>query len=69
MKGNDGKNCETVPNRCVGDPCVNGGSCDDKGSSMSCRCKEGYTGIGCQFEYDACKAGACQNGATCIDNG
>ena len=74
-KGTDGKKCENAPNRCIGDPCINGGVCDDRGSTMRCNCTtdfEGtseFTGVGCQFEFDACALGACQNGATCLDEG
>ena len=68
-KGTDGKNCETSPERCVGEPCMNGAQCQDFGSGLNCSCPAAYTGIGCQFEYDACAENACQNGATCIDEG
>ena len=27
--GTDGKRCETSPQRCIGDPCINGGACKD----------------------------------------
>ena len=69
IKGTDGKSCENAPNRCVGDPCINGGICHDVGSNITCFCKPEFTGIGCQYEYDACAEGACKNGATCIDEG
>jgi hypothetical protein len=67
--GTDGKHCETAPERCIGNPCMHGGQCQDFGSGLNCSCPDDYTGIGCQYEYDACAAGACRNGATCIDNG
>jgi len=67
--GTDGKHCETAPERCIGNPCMHGGRCQDFGSGLNCSCPDDYTGIGCQYEYDACAAGACRNGATCIDNG
>lgn len=67
--GTDGKQCETAPERCIGNPCMHHGRCQDFGSGLNCTCPDDYTGIGCQYEYDACQAGACKNGATCIDDG
>lgn len=67
--GTDGKQCETAPERCIGNPCMHNGRCQDFGSGLNCTCPDDYTGIGCQYEYDACQAGACKNGATCIDEG
>lgn len=67
--GTDGKQCETAPERCIGNPCMHRGRCQDFGSGLNCTCPDDYTGIGCQYEYDACQAGACKNGATCIDDG
>lgn len=67
--GTDGKQCETAPERCIGNPCMHGGRCQDFGSGLNCTCPSDYVGIGCQYEFDACEANACQNGATCIDNG
>jgi len=67
--GTDGKQCETAPERCIGNPCMHGGHCQDFGSGLNCSCPDDYAGIGCQYEYDACAAVACRNGATCIDNG
>ena len=67
--GTDGKQCETAPERCIGNPCMHNGRCQDFGSGLNCTCPDDYTGIGCQYEYDACQAGACKNGATCVDEG
>lgn len=67
--GTDGKQCETAPNRCIGDPCQNKGVCSDFGSGLNCSCPVDYIGVGCQYEFDACAEGVCQNGATCVDNG
>lgn len=67
--GTDGKQCETAPERCIGNPCMHNGRCQDFGSGLNCTCPDDYTGIGCQYEYDACQAGACKNGASCLDNG
>lgn len=67
--GTDGKQCETAPERCIGDPCMHGGKCQDFGSGLNCSCPSGFTGVGCQYEYDTCAAQGCLNGATCVDAG
>jgi len=67
--GTDGKQCETAPERCIGNPCMHDGKCQDFGSGLNCSCSRDFTGIGCQYEFDACQADVCQNGATCMDNG
>lgn len=66
--GTDGKQCETAPERCIGNPCMHGGKCQDFGSGLNCSCTDGFSGIGCQYEYDACQANACKNGATCSND-
>lgn len=64
--GVNGKNCEIAPNRCIGEPCHNGGICGDFGSHQKCMCPKGYTGEGCQYKIDPCRSNLCKNGATCI---
>lgn len=61
--------CQVAPERCVGNPCMNGAQCQDFGSGLNCTCSADYTGVGCQYEFDACEEGLCQNGATCYDHG
>ena len=39
--GVHGKNCEVAPNRCIGEPCHNGGVCGDFGSRLECTCPKG----------------------------
>lgn len=81
-EGVSGKNCENAPNRCIGEPCINGGNlclwvagifdqhslgvCGDFGSRMECNCPKGFVGEGCQYELDACHSNVCKNGASCV---
>jgi len=67
-EGVSGKNCELAPNRCLGEPCHNGGVCGDFGSRSDCQCPKGYSGNGCQFRFDGCHEGLCKNGGTCVNN-
>ena len=32
---------------CLSSPCDNGGTCTDHGSTISCLCPPGYTGVNC----------------------
>ncbi|VDK58705.1 unnamed protein product [Cylicostephanus goldi] len=41
-----GKDCEIAPNRCIGEPCLNGGVCGDFGSRQECSCPKKFTGTG-----------------------
>ncbi|KAK6045606.1 EGF-like domain protein, partial [Cooperia oncophora] len=67
-----GKNCEIAPNRCLGEPCLNGGVCGDFGSRQECSCPKkftgaGFTGVHCETNIDDCARSPCPLGATCID--
>lgn len=39
----------------------------ENGSTYSCYCIDGYTGVQCQTNWDECWSSPCQNGAVCID--
>ncbi|XP_065053308.1 neurogenic locus notch homolog protein 1-like [Rhopilema esculentum] len=49
-------------NRCISNPCQNGGRCRHFGGSI-CDCKPGYNGTFC--ENDPCLSNSCQNGGYC----
>ncbi|KAK7148029.1 hypothetical protein R3I93_012363 [Phoxinus phoxinus] len=69
-EGFKGKNCETVVDACVSEPCRNGGTCRAAGEEeegYSCSCAAGFEGPACDTDTDECKDNDCQNGATCID--
>ena len=34
---------------CVGDPCENGGTCQDGANSYTCECADGFEGDNCQI--------------------
>jgi hypothetical protein len=51
--GFTGTNCQTLSDNCAGNPCQNGGSCNNGASGYTCSCTPGYTGTNCQ----ACSAG------------
>ncbi|KAJ3603510.1 hypothetical protein NHX12_028255 [Muraenolepis orangiensis] len=52
---------------CVENICLNGGSCFKIGSSISCSCTLGYTGVRCETDIDECQSNPCHNGGTCVD--
>ena len=64
--GNDVTQCDT--SFCIGNPCLNGGSCIERGSSFVCVCTADYTGPLCGSLIDPCVEGAliCTTGATCV---
>lgn len=53
---------------CSGNPCLNGGSCMERGSSFVCVCASFYTGPLCGSLIDPCVEGAsvCSTGSTCV---
>ena len=55
---------------CAGDPCLNGGSCIERGSSFVCVCNAIYTGPLCGALINPCIEGAsiCAAGSTCVPN-
>ncbi|XP_006875291.1 PREDICTED: sushi, nidogen and EGF-like domain-containing protein 1 [Chrysochloris asiatica] len=52
---------------CRSQPCLHGGSCQDRVSGYVCLCSAGYKGARCEQETDECAAGPCQNGGSCQD--
>lgn len=47
--------------------CVNSVSCTDKGQSVECVCKAGFTGYNCAVNINDCLSHPCKNGGTCRD--
>lgn len=64
--GFDVTQCDT--SFCAGNPCFNGGSCIERGSTFVCVCAADYTGALCGSLVDPCVEGAlvCSAGATCV---
>ncbi|CAL8250629.1 unnamed protein product [Boreogadus saida] len=52
---------------CVNNICLNGGSCFKTGSTISCSCPPGYSGVRCETDIDECQSNPCRNGGTCVD--
>uniref|UniRef100_A0AC35U7X4 Sushi, von Willebrand factor type A, EGF and pentraxin domain-containing protein 1 n=1 Tax=Rhabditophanes sp. KR3021 TaxID=114890 RepID=A0AC35U7X4_9BILA len=65
-EGITGKNCEMLPNKCLGEPCLNEGVCVNFGNHSECNCLPGFTGSGCQYKIDSCINNICKNNASCI---
>lgn len=47
---------------CDSTPCKNGGSCWQQGSSFTCQCASGWTGIYCDVPSVSCEVAAQQQG-------
>ncbi|XP_076002100.1 delta-like protein C [Genypterus blacodes] len=63
--GFSGKNCEIETNECDGNPCKNGGSCNDLENDYSCACPQGFYGKNCEISAMTCADKPCFNGGTC----
>ena len=63
-----GKNCETIEDICVSDPCSNGASCVlDYGVipvKFVCDCLPGFRGVSCEVDINECYSNPCQSGST-----
>ncbi|XP_028410753.1 uncharacterized protein LOC114533436 isoform X5 [Dendronephthya gigantea] len=58
------RQCSTA---CASDPCFNGGTCTNNGSSFFCSCPVGYTGYRCEIRITPCSSAPCLNGGLCRD--
>uniref|UniRef100_A0A8C7WHN7 Neurogenic locus notch homolog protein 1 n=1 Tax=Oncorhynchus mykiss TaxID=8022 RepID=A0A8C7WHN7_ONCMY len=64
---------------CDSSPCKNGGSCWQQGSSYTCQCQTGWTGLYCDVPSVSCEVAAkqqgvevahlCRNSGQCLDAG
>ncbi|XP_074254833.1 sushi, nidogen and EGF-like domain-containing protein 1 isoform X2 [Saimiri boliviensis] len=50
---------------CRSQPCLHGGSCQDRVAGYRCLCSAGYDGAHCELERDECRAQPCRNGGSC----
>lgn len=64
--GFTGDSCQLTTDECAGQPCQNGGTCNDLSIAYNCTCVPGYTGLNCQVNPDNC---ACNPVGTknCLD--
>ena len=69
--GYDGKNCSTMINFCLANPCHNGGLCFNKPQGYYCQClTEGYSGLNCEQRISVqCLRNKCQHGSVCEPSG
>nr|XP_031308460.1 sushi, nidogen and EGF-like domain-containing protein 1 isoform X5 [Camelus dromedarius] len=52
---------------CRSQPCLHGGSCQDRVAGYLCVCSPGHEGAHCELETDKCRAQPCRNGGSCRD--
>ena len=66
-QGYTGTRCEELVDLCSSQPCQQGGTCVQEGTSFSCQCPAGFTGSLCDLEINECDSSPCQNGGSCTD--
>ncbi|XP_045459283.1 protein eyes shut-like [Melitaea cinxia] len=49
---------------CLSSPCLNGGTCSDRGDSFACSCANGWMGDHCN--QSVCEHNPCQSGGSCV---
>ncbi|KAM5327344.1 sushi, nidogen and EGF-like domain-containing protein 1 isoform 1-T13 [Glossophaga mutica] len=54
---------------CQSQPCLHGGSCQDRVAGYLCVCGPGHEGARCELEVDACDSSPCQHGGRCENGG
>lgn len=67
--GFTGQRCEININECAGNPCLNGGNCQDRINDYTCDCPAGYGGRNCDRILDECTVRPCLNGGVCMGGG
>ena len=58
-----------LPGACGAYPCLNGGTCEDRGSSFYCRCQSRFKGTYCETDSDPCASSPCLNNGRCSNVG
>ena len=61
--------CEKDIDECLGEPCKNGGKCENSDGSYSSECLEGWEGEFCEKDIDDCQTNPCEHDGKCTDNG
>lgn len=54
-------------NACKPNPCKNGATCVNTGTTFTCVCREGFEGPHCERDINDCLSSPCYNGAKCTD--
>jgi hypothetical protein len=52
--GWSGTNCDTPPDRCINNACVNGATCISLSTNYMCECTPGYSGQFCEISPGMC---------------
>lgn len=60
-------NCTVNINECASNPCLHGGTCEDRANAFFCKCPEGWEGARCERYKDYCAPNPCQNSAQCLN--
>lgn len=58
-----------TPGACGSHPCMNGGTCENRGSSFYCRCNARFKGNLCEKDSDPCASSPCLNNGRCTNVG
>lgn len=62
--------CQTalkLPGVCGAHPCLNGGTCEERGLSFICECHLRFQGSRCEFDSNPCASSPCLNNGHCVN--
>ncbi|CAL4061882.1 unnamed protein product, partial [Meganyctiphanes norvegica] len=52
---------------CGSHPCLNGGTCQERGASFTCQCHPRFQGTRCEFDSNPCASSPCLNNGHCVN--